>query len=157
MYSYDKGGNMTDIRKLIGKFLDGETTNKEEQLLYDYFASDKVSEDLQPYRAMFRWYAGGMKEPLPLRRHLRKMWKRVAVAAAVALLAGGGWMWYGYVEEARLCAIYEGSYIVRNGKRITDIAKILPELEREECHAMLLQWQAAGETCQTTDDNLPII
>ena len=29
------------IQQMIGRFLDGETTNAEEQTLYDYFASDK--------------------------------------------------------------------------------------------------------------------
>ena len=49
-----------NIKKMVERFLDGETTTAEEQMLYDYFAADVVPKELRPYQEMFRWYAGGM-------------------------------------------------------------------------------------------------
>lgn len=42
-----------DIRKMVERFFDGETTLDEEKTLYDYFASEKVDTTLLPYKRMF--------------------------------------------------------------------------------------------------------
>ena len=44
-----------DIERLIARFLDGDTTNAEEQRLYDYFAGRHVARRLLKYKPMFRW------------------------------------------------------------------------------------------------------
>lgn len=49
-----------EIQQLIERFLEGETSNAEEQVLYDYFENKEIAPDLMPYRKMFRWYAAGM-------------------------------------------------------------------------------------------------
>ena len=49
------------IRQLINRFLDGETTNAEEQMLYDYFAGEDIAPELMQYRDMFRWYSAHVK------------------------------------------------------------------------------------------------
>lgn len=41
------------IRQLIERFFDGETTLDEESLLYDYFATEQLADDLLPLRDMF--------------------------------------------------------------------------------------------------------
>ena len=46
------------IRQLVNRFLDGATTNAEEQTLYDYFAGEDIAPELMQYRDMFRWYSG---------------------------------------------------------------------------------------------------
>lgn len=142
-----------DIELLIGRFLDGETTNAEEQRLYDYFAGTRVASRLEKYRPMFSWYAGGMKGQLPdiwdaacKCRKARTRWIRAAVstAAAILLIAGITVAYFHYRQTQRLYATYEGSYIVRNGKKITDIKSILPELKRIEHEAQALDSRYKG-------------
>ena len=136
---------MTDIQvieQLIGRFLDGATSNAEEQQLYRYFeSSDNIAPQLKKYAPMFRWYAGGMTEPLPQQPAVRQrsltstLLRMTGVAAAVLLLAGAGYAYHEHAIHQRLYATYEGSYIIRDGKMITDIDKILPELRQLEHEA----------------------
>ena len=65
---------------------------------------------------------------------------RVAVcaAAAVLIVAGAAAGFRHYRQTERLYATYEGSYIVRGGKKITDLKAILPELRRIERDAEAL-------------------
>ena len=118
------------IQQLIERFLNGETTNAEEQTLYDYFASDNVAESLRQYQGMFRWYAEGM----PAIRGHKKTYIRtiLAIAASLLLLVGVGLGYWHYQQQQEEYAIYEGSYIIRDGKKITDIRQILPELKAAE-------------------------
>ncbi len=136
-----------DIELLVEKFLDGATTNAEERRLYDYFSGSRVARRLEKYVPMFRWYAGGMAEPLPAgsngaggRARLVGLRMRVAVcaAAAVLIVAGAAAGFRHYRQTERLYATYEGSYIVRGGKKITDLKAILPELRRIERDAEAL-------------------
>lgn len=145
------------IRQQIERFLDGMTSNAEEQELYRYFASDDVPGSLRQYREMFRWYAGGMQTSLPRRSRVRRMWFRVGVAASFLALVGIGFGWYRHQERAELYSLYEGSYIVRDGKKITDISQILPELQKQEREAMRLSWQIDHGTYELKNENLPVI
>ena len=145
-----------NIKKMVERFLDGETTTAEEQMLYDFFAADVVPKELRPYQEMFRWYAGGMKEPLPDGNKKRTLLARIAVAASVVLLVGVGVGWYRHVEYEKLCAIYKDSYIVRNGKKITDIRTIKPELERVSNEVALSLSRDFSEK-QINIQDLPVI
>lgn len=136
-----------EIQQLTERFLEGATSNAEEQTLYDYFAGEEVAESLKPYREMFRWYAAGMpqnrteslqavnsdfsacKVPLYRRKTPRRL---LASAASLLLLIGIGFGYRYYQEQQELYAIYEGSYIIRNGVKNTDIKQILPELQATE-------------------------
>ncbi len=42
-----------DIRKMVERFFDGETTVDEEKMLYAYFASEEVDPTLLPYKRMY--------------------------------------------------------------------------------------------------------
>lgn len=127
------------IQQLITRFLDGETTNAEEQTLYDYFAGDDVAEGLRQYQEMFRWYAQGMPEvcsgPTASLLRLNSRFTRtklLAIAASLLLLVGVGLGYWQYQQQQEEYAIYEGSYIIRDGKKMTDIRQILPELKAVE-------------------------
>ncbi|MBO7129740.1 MAG: hypothetical protein J6W05_08230 [Prevotella sp.] len=120
-----------EIQQLIERFLEGETTNAEEQMLYDYFNSKEIAESLEPYREMFRWYAAGMPEQ-KTNAHKRTYAKWIAMAASLLLLVGIGFGYRHYQEQQELYAIYEGSYIIRDGVKNTDIKQILPELQATE-------------------------
>lgn len=124
------------IQQLIGRFLEGRTSNAEEQLLYDYFSEENVAPELTQYREMFRWYAAGMPERkaksimLP---HLTKTARRwLAAAVSLLILIGIGLGYRSYQEQQSEYAIYEGSYIIRDGKKITDLRQILPILKATE-------------------------
>ena len=123
--------NEKEIQQLIERFLNGETCNAEEQVLYDYFNGKDVADNLISYREMFRWYAAGMPEQKtnsPQRTYVR--W--LAIAASLLLLVGIGFSVWQYQKQREQYAIYEGSYIIRNGIKNTDIKQILPELQATE-------------------------
>ncbi len=49
-----------DIQTLIKRFMAGQTSIEEEDLLAEYFRTHDVGEDLQPYKEMFAWFDQGM-------------------------------------------------------------------------------------------------
>ena len=126
----NKNGIITDsdtATALIKAFLDGDTSPVQEQAIYAFFAANSpgsLKDDLEQYRPMFAWYAA-LNVPAPAKRK-KKLFSRIAVAAvcffAVATIA------FSTIgnrsEENELYAQYKGSYIIRNGKRITDIKEI---------------------------------
>ena len=120
-----------EIRQLIERFLEGATTNAEEQILYDYFNGKDVADSLRPYREMFQWYAAGMPEQ-KAKPSKRPYAKWLAIAASMLFLVGIGFGYRYYQEQQELYAIYEGSYIIRDGIKNTDIRQILPELQATE-------------------------
>ncbi|MDE6574052.1 MAG: hypothetical protein K2L84_01835 [Muribaculaceae bacterium] len=128
----NKNGIITDcntVRVLIRAFMSGDTSPVREQAIYAFFAAHpagSLDDDLEQYRPMFDWYAG-MSLPITTNRK-SKLLKRIAVAASFILTAVTAL----YIaipaktEESQneLYAQYKGSYIIRNGKRITDIKEI---------------------------------
>lgn len=131
----------TNAKEWMERFLDGATTCAQEKELYEYFHQENLPEEMEQYRAMMAWYETGMtssatnvstrKDDRAVGRH--KIWQWVSIAASVALIATAGVQYY-KLRETRLAeyALYEGSYIVRDGKKITDIATILPELKKAD-------------------------
>jgi hypothetical protein len=98
---------------------------------------------------MFKWYAAGMPEDssIPVNRgggglrarspeHLRSARSQgvrwLSIAASLLLLVGVGLGLWHYQQQQEEYALYEGSYIIRNGQKITDIKQILPELKATE-------------------------
>ena len=120
-----------EIQQLIERFLEGATTNADEQFLYRYFNGRNVAESLEPYRKMFQWYAAGMPKQ-EAKSHKKTYAKWLTVAASMLLLVGIGFGYRYYQEQQELYAIYEGSYIIRDGIKNTDIRQILPELQATE-------------------------
>lgn len=123
-------------RRLTQEFLDGSTTIEQEQTLYRYYAGRHIAADLECYRSMFEWYV-----QLELRSHRdeesRAKRKRFLVAAAaitVLALVGAGFLFSPAPSSGDLSLerMYAGSYIIRDGKKITDIKQILPELRRAD-------------------------
>lgn len=134
----------------VEKFLEGQTTTNEEQELYSFFANGPVPRHLKKYRPMFAWYAGGMAgEPPRPKKVVMHRWQPVAVAASVLLafaVSAGLWMKNTPYKYESL----EGSYIVRNGHKITDIERILPELKQTYRQAL----QEEQEVYQSTRFNV---
>ena len=115
-------------RQYIDKFMDGATSNAEEQALYAYFRTHNVPQELQPYREMFAYYEAGMPDellpaPVPLseaRPRRRKLWRFASMAAAACLLAWIGFAGKRYYDWQEFVHTYEGSYMIVKGKRVED-------------------------------------
>lgn len=124
------------IEDLLERFFDGQTSNVEEQELYAFFNSPGVPEALRSYQSVFAYFETGIKEEFSGqtdeagRTSLKssgKFWLWIGIGVAVSLL-----FFLVYSQDFDRPASfnpYEGSYIVRNGVRITDMKEILPELE----------------------------
>ena len=122
-----------NIEEYIRRFMEGETTNEEEQAIYRYFRTQRVPAHLKSYQAMFTWYEQGMpQEPAPKKRSFRlavQVWRAGLVAM---LVLGIGLSWFLLKENSPAksdeWACYEGSYVVKNGKRNTNIEEIMPQI-----------------------------
>lgn len=49
-----------DIRQLINRYMDGQTTIDEEQKIADYLRNNPIPDDLKRYKEMFAWFDRGM-------------------------------------------------------------------------------------------------
>lgn len=77
-----------DIEKVLERFFDGETTLREEQLLYDFFMSGDVPERLLVYKEMFVDLASVSKKR-KMRQSKERKFRFVHVAGAVAACFAG--------------------------------------------------------------------
>lgn len=86
-----------DIRKLIDRYMSGETTNEEEAKLRSWFrlAGDNIPEEWRPLRALFSFVdeernfieAKPQFSPLLIALHKPRTWISSAVAAAAVAIA----------------------------------------------------------------------
>ena len=124
------------IEKLIEQFFEGQTSNEEERELYNFFSSGNVPEHLLPYRQVFAYFETGIKEepnyqktePKPnqfLRNKNIKTWASIAASLLILISLGI----YHFTQKKEFNP-YEGSYIVRNGIKITDPKIVNPEIEK---------------------------
>ena len=148
--------NKQNAAQWVNRFLEGETSNAEEQELYRFFREDDVPSELKKYIPMFNWYADGMKEPLP--QHCRgirmkHIFIRMSIAAAILLVCGFGIKFYQYYQQDDKYECYEGSYIIRNGKKITDMKVIMPEVQKTSRYAELQERKVKERIKSVSSDN----
>lgn len=130
--------NDNNIMQWIERFLNGSTTCAEEQKLYKYFSRKDIAPETRPYREMMTWYASGMATPILKHKKKRsfsiKHWiYTISIAASIALLCTLGFKIYNRQSaNSEEFSIYDGSYIIRNGEKITDLDLIMPELIEAE-------------------------
>lgn len=81
------------IKQLLEKYLEGETSLKEEQTLKQYFSSGKVAPELEEYKLLFGFFkeerqqVPSQKVQLKTQKsHKRKYLRWTGVAAAVAII-----------------------------------------------------------------------
>ncbi len=139
----------TYITGLLKKFFEGATTAKEEKELYVFFRRKDLPGELEKYRGMFAWYdtlesaaghevqtAPDLEKPGGKSRRwitggtLRSAWIGIAASLALIVTAGVVHLKARQIPEEYLA--YEGSYIVRDGKKITDLSIVVPEILRTE-------------------------
>ena len=122
-----------NIEEYIQRFMEGETTNDEEQAVYRFFHTEEVPEHLRLYTDMFIWYEEGMPEEKLPKPQARPLWKRIplelwsmGIAAMLVIGIGLGILLSFNESTSEEWACYEGSYVAVKGKRITDVEKIMP-------------------------------
>ena len=122
-----------NIEEYIQRFMEGETTNGEEQAIYRFFHTEEVPEHLKPYTDMFAWYEESMPEEKLPKPQARPLWKRIplelwsmGIAAMVVIGIGLGIILSFGNSTNEEWSCYEGSYVEVNGKRFTDIETIMP-------------------------------
>lgn len=84
--------NKNDIRQLLERFMDGQTSPEEEERLAAYMRRTDVPEEWSAYKEMFAYFDEGMPQGRysghAPRRHTRRatLWVSLAAAAAVGAL-----------------------------------------------------------------------
>jgi len=125
------------IEELIERFFNGQTSNEEERELYDFFSGENIPEHLLPYRQVFAYFETGIKEEesnhqTTGRKNVRSFRKKkitiwASIAASILILISFGIYHFTRKKEFNP---YEGSYIIRNGVKITDPKIVNPEIEK---------------------------
>ncbi len=140
-----------DISRLVDRFFDGDTTPAEEREIYAFFASHRDLGDLEQYRSMFGWYASLPQDGRGRRSSRRRnvWWVAAGIAATMALAVGIGFSLLSprMGVDRELYSQYQGSYVVCNGKRITDLSVIYPSIVRAEATADSINDVIAGYDC----------
>ena len=120
------------IGKLLDKYMDGTSTLDEEAILSEYFRGKDTPQEWEDYRQLFQEIEDMRPQAQTIKRRMGWPYKWIAIAASLLILVGIGFGVRRYQNQQKQYAIYEGSYIIRGGKKITDIKQILPELEATE-------------------------
>ncbi len=145
-----------NIRELVDRFLQAETTLEEEERLYEFFQKDILPEDLMQYKEMFMAYSvlrydknsshkgeevdqsavvsiendGKSDKSGKGKKRIFSLYKKICIGIAASLLIGVlGFSAYRHYEVNRLEKLYGGSYMIINGVRIDDLTKIEPEIK----------------------------
>jgi len=129
-----------EARRLLHLFDEGATTTADEEALYAYFRHSRLPADLAPLRGLMAWYENGCEgvpEHYAASTYGRRPWysriTAAAASAAILILAGTAIIRYQEQEEIDAFAReYAGSYIIRDGVKITDPAEVRAEIMRAE-------------------------
>jgi len=133
--------DINNVELYIDRFMEGETSNDEEKELYRFFATEKdLPQHIAQYREMFAYFESGLDESLSAQAlteaehstakvvqlkpvDTKKPKKRIfmfatSIAASIVLIFG---ISFGLLKnDADELYTYEGSYVMQNGKRVTD-------------------------------------
>lgn len=127
------------LRELLDRFFEARTSTAEERELYALFSSPNLPADLASMRPLLGWFAEGMpaapatpavKSVAP-RRTLFAFVASIAAMIAIIITLGVDYS----ASAADHYAMYEGSFVMRNGQRITDLRQIMPQLRAVEADA----------------------
>jgi len=125
------------INELLERFFEGLTSVNEERELYRFFKQSAIPEEFVRYKPVMHYFEDGIIKEMDKPAHLSfkrrwLMWGSVAASFLLILFAS---LFYFQKEES--ADPFEGSYIIRNGVRITDLNLIRPVLEATIQQALL--------------------
>ena len=142
--------NKEQIEKLLKRYLEGDTTNEEENLLRHFFTTTQiVPPEWEGYKALFCWEAS-QQHPANSRSAIPALKpSRLAIAASIAalLLIGAGIM-ATLLHSSHAAQQTMQSYAVLDGRYTTDAAVIAREVEE----ALLLVSVTEEETFDAIDN-----
>ena len=160
------------IEALLERFFEGQTSNEEEQRLYRFFEKDILPDELAQYKPVIKYFQSGMADEMgmeskpELKPELRPVVQpelkpeskpESKSKSHPAAAAKRRWIVWGSVAASVLIIVfssiflfdleestdvYAGSYIIRNGVRITDLDLIKPELEAAIQKSLFIEQQA---------------
>ncbi|MBU0941401.1 MAG: hypothetical protein KKD36_08220 [Bacteroidetes bacterium] len=88
---------LSKIKQLINKYLEGQSSLEEETILRNYFASEVIDSTLQEYQPIFNYYTTAkdiksLKEhpALPLIQTNKKIRTWISIAASIIVFLGAG-------------------------------------------------------------------
>lgn len=84
-----------NIRQLLEKYFDGETSIEDERILKNYFSSDTVASEFIAYKDLFGFYATEKKHTSTRRFSIKKeanIRQVLSVAASMVVVVGIGFM-----------------------------------------------------------------
>ena len=136
-----KQEDIKTMKRLLDRYLDGDTTNDEEQLLHSLFAKagDDMPEEWRAYRSLFAFEDAEAETPadgemagerhariIPITTHVSKSrWKNIAVACVAAMLVVGGIIPFLTGHQPSTPQEENASnYAVIDGRRTTDSATV---------------------------------
>ena len=109
-----------EIKELLNRYYEGESTDADEQRLREYFTSDEVAAELQPYRSIFA-YLQEQKSKIKNRKSKIVNWW-YAAAAAVACLFFATFLVREFQPKPKV--LCEGTYVVINGICYDDLSLV---------------------------------
>lgn len=144
-----------NIQQLITLFFEGNTSLEEEQELYNFYSCHKdLPAEMEQYREIFAAFdAITVDEPTlrqsidantptnnkgKQRRHKTLLYTIGSIAATILIYIGVNTAIHAH-EDHLLAKTYEGSYVIINGKRINDLSRIKPEIERALSQAKTIE------------------
>lgn len=117
---------MADIRILIDKFFEGDTSLDEEQAIAHYFMGERIADDLKPLQQMFIDIYKIKTECKMVAQHCGKwhFWRKYSVATAAVITL--------FVAFGALVQIKQYNYCEANiyGKRYNNHEMVMTEVDK---------------------------
>ncbi|MBR5763329.1 MAG: hypothetical protein IKX93_01760 [Bacteroidaceae bacterium] len=169
--------DINNVELYIDRFMEAETSNAEERELYRFFATEKnLPQHIAQYREMFAYFESGLDESLSAQAlaeaeqstaktvqlmpaaETKKPKRRIfmfaaSIAASIVLISG---ISFGLLKnDADELYSYEGSYVMQNGKRITDKETLRLMIDNTMKEADNIEMQVAQlSEISDKDDNI---
>jgi len=170
-----KQNKIEHLKVLINRFFDGDTSNEEERELSILLSEEELPPELMSYKSLFAYFETDLEQELckiktssdisdsefieitkishkevKLRRRLFSnpgMRKRLLFSGVAALLFVflSVTAYHIIADNSNDFDPYEGSFIVKNGVKITDLSQIRPELEATMEQVLYKEQQAEIE------------
>ena len=132
-----------NINEWLTRFFNGDTSCDEEKALFAYFRQTNIPSSVEQYREMMEWYDTGLQREYNEHEiSQKKSWilnpgyRYISLVASIVILFTVGLNIIKVEKRNRelieLYEIYDGSYIMENGIKNTDLSEILSEVQRVE-------------------------